>query len=98
MSDIVGPTNPTKVTRKGVPRPNAGVRRGVTFKAGLLSDKERLRHYGPLVSMQQVVDGEEDISSITFTKFIQSVHAEQRNLQAEKGYFHFIDGSITCFA
>ena len=69
-SKSVSPGGPYTKTPTGTPRsskhtPTKGMKRGVTFKAGLV-DKEIQRYAGPLLTKDEVREHPDGISHISF--------------------------------
>ncbi|XP_013418883.1 dynein heavy chain domain-containing protein 1-like [Lingula anatina] len=75
---------PTPSLKKGGAKKE--VKRGVTFKTGLIADRETEAYEGPLLSMEQIKLPNEDLTDIMFTKFIMASYTEAMGLTPDKGY------------
>ena len=71
--------------RVDIQRQMSKTKRAVTFKAGLLTDKEVENYQGPLLSLDQIREPGESLTGFVFTKYILGVHAEMYSMQADKG-------------
>ncbi|XP_041366047.1 dynein-1-beta heavy chain, flagellar inner arm I1 complex-like isoform X2 [Gigantopelta aegis] len=61
-------------------------KRGVTFKAGLIADKQYEAYYGPLLSADEIRSPDSSSSEILFSKYFMAWHTELQGLPVEKGY------------
>ncbi|XP_064648692.1 dynein axonemal heavy chain 6-like isoform X2 [Lineus longissimus] len=61
-------------------------RRGVTFKSGLVSDRDDEEFLGPLFSMDQIKDSHEELTGFLFNKSILTCYTESTRQSVEKGY------------
>ncbi|XP_035825634.1 dynein heavy chain domain-containing protein 1 [Aplysia californica] len=61
-------------------------KRGVTFKAGLIADKEHEAYYGPLVSLDEIKGNNNMLTDLIFSKYFMACHTETHGFPTEKGY------------
>ncbi|CAL1542046.1 unnamed protein product [Lymnaea stagnalis] len=73
-------------TPGGKSQDSAAVKRGVTFKAGLIADKKHVAFCGPLLSIEEIKGSREKLTDIIFCKFYMGCHTEALGLPAERGY------------
>ncbi|KAL8594105.1 hypothetical protein ACOMHN_000817 [Nucella lapillus] len=63
-----------------------GAKRGVTFKAGLIADKEQEAYYGPLMAIEEIKGSYKRVTEFLFSKYYLTCHTETQGLPTEKGY------------
>ncbi|XP_025095393.1 dynein heavy chain domain-containing protein 1-like isoform X2 [Pomacea canaliculata] len=63
-----------------------GPKRGVTFKTGLIADKEDDTYYGPLLNVEDVKGLPRVLSDFVFSKYFLTCHTETMDISPEKGY------------
>ncbi|GFR96322.1 dynein heavy chain domain-containing protein 1-like [Elysia marginata] len=61
-------------------------KRGVTFKAGLIADKEHEAYYGPLLSYEEIKGSAASVTDVIFSRYYMACHTEVQGLPTEKGY------------
>ncbi|XP_070211333.1 dynein heavy chain domain-containing protein 1-like isoform X3 [Littorina saxatilis] len=64
----------------------SGAKRGVTFKTGLIADKEQDAYYGPLMAIEEIKGTSLGVTDFMFSKYYLTCHTETKGLPAEKGY------------
>ncbi|ESP00380.1 hypothetical protein LOTGIDRAFT_173233 [Lottia gigantea] len=80
---------------------NARVKRGVTFKAGLIADRDYEAYAGPLMSVDEFKSGNKALTSIIFSKYYRTCYTEHAGLPIEKGYIetnenNLLEAMTTC--
>lgn len=70
-------------------------KRGVTFKMGLIADKEVKEEYkGALMTFDEIRGHSEDLLDIVFSKFFVPMHAESLGVSAERGYAEYTEQQL----
>ncbi|XP_076466624.1 dynein heavy chain domain-containing protein 1-like isoform X2 [Babylonia areolata] len=64
----------------------SGAKRGVTFKAGLIADKEQEAYFGPLMAIEEIKGPYKSVTEFLFSKYYLTCHTETQGLPTEKGY------------
>ncbi|KAK6166840.1 hypothetical protein SNE40_023452 [Patella caerulea] len=78
----------------GPKRRASKTKRGVTFKAGLLADREHEAYYGPLMSAEELKGSSSSLTDFMFSKFYMTCHTENIGLPTEKGYLETNEESL----
>ncbi|XP_048242736.1 dynein heavy chain domain-containing protein 1-like [Haliotis rufescens] len=100
VGSVTGGRTPSlrrQVSRTGI------TKRGVTFKAGLIADKEYEAFYGALMSLEEIKGGCSNVTDFIFSKFFMSCHTEAQGQPVEKGYMESTEEGLrealaTCLA
>ncbi|KAH3716365.1 hypothetical protein DPMN_059086 [Dreissena polymorpha] len=67
-------------------RGSMGSSRHVHFKPGLMTDKEHIAFFGPLMKLDEIKGGQDTLTDFIFSKYFMTSHTEAMGLSIEKGY------------
>ncbi|XP_052798483.1 dynein heavy chain domain-containing protein 1-like isoform X5 [Mya arenaria] len=60
--------------------------RHVHFKPGLMTDKEHIAYFGPLIKLEEIKSSSDSLTDFLFSKFFMTTHTETLSMSIEKGY------------